>query len=100
MTSTEQPDTSTRLDPRSRADELAHLTCCRSPWRVSFCGMRNLAIDVTEPDEVCSMCVEEVFRLRPSLPYEEDFICPCDGSPCPPDEELDAMAERFLGLGP
>lgn len=94
----EQTDTTTEV--QARADDLAHLTCCRSAWEVSFCGMRGLPIDLVERREVCSMCVEEVHRLRPSFPYEEEYLCPHDGEPCPSDGELDAMAERFLGLRP
>lgn len=92
------PDISTHTNDKASVDQLAHLTCCRGQWLVSLCGMRDLAVELGEPDDVCAMCVEELVRLRPSALHEAERICPYDGDACPSPQELDAKAERLLGL--
>lgn len=76
--------------------EVNHLVCCRESWDVALCGIRGDKINITS-GFICAMCLEEVERLRPGMLASGAFVCPLDGSACPPDDEIDDRIRRATG---
>jgi hypothetical protein len=93
-----------RVRPSRIADEddIAHVVCCRDPaaWLggvlKALCGAEEEDVMLTAK-VVCSMCVEEINRMRPGWRSEVEDICPIDGRPCPDELALlDLVARRVL----
>jgi hypothetical protein len=70
-------------------EEIAHLVCCRDvSWRVAFCGFENTEVNPAA-EIICTMCLEEVSRLRPDFASDPEMTCPVDGNCCPDEAEID-----------